>query len=126
MGGLFIISHGTCKYLVPKIMVNENNLRSNELLYLVLVPVKALYPVATSPNQFDYISYIYLLAPVSLAIINPIGFTFMELNKNLSSKKMDMKQVRQSRAYIASFPRLPVLAGSTWGPTHLIKRELGD
>lgn len=58
-------------------------------------PVKALYPVATSPSQFDYISYIYLLAPVSLAIINPIGFTFMELNKNLSSKKMDMKQVRQ-------------------------------
>lgn len=55
--------------------------------------VKALYPVATSPDQFDYISYIYLLAPVSLAIINPIGFTFMELNKNISTKKMDMKQI---------------------------------
>jgi hypothetical protein len=55
--------------------------------------VKALYPEPTSSNQFDYVSYIYLLAPVSLAIINPIGFTFMELHKNFSKKKMDMKQV---------------------------------
>lgn len=48
-----------------------------------------------SSDQFDYVSYIYLLAPVSLAIINPIGFTFMEFQKQISSKKLQMKQVRE-------------------------------
>lgn len=43
---------------------------------------------------FDYASYIYLLAPVSLAIINPIGFVFMELQKQLSNRRLKMKQVR--------------------------------
>lgn len=56
--------------------------------------VQALYPAATVAGVFDYASYIYLLAPVSLAIINPIGFIFMEFQKQLSNKKLKMKQVR--------------------------------
>lgn len=29
----------------------------------------------------EYASYIYLLAPISLAILNPIGFVLMEISK---------------------------------------------
>lgn len=29
----------------------------------------------------DYPSYLYLVAPISLAILNPLGFVFMELEK---------------------------------------------
>jgi len=45
--------------------------------------VQALYGTSSSEG-FDYVSYIYLLAPVSLGIINPIGFTFMEFQKQFS------------------------------------------
>ena len=42
------------------------------------------YPIIValySKSQPDYPSYLYLLAPISLVILNPIGFLFMELGK---------------------------------------------
>ena len=57
-----------------------------------VLPVQALYGTSSSEG-FNYVSYIYLLAPVSLAIINPIGFTCMEFQKQLSSKTMSIRQV---------------------------------
>ena len=55
--------------------------------------VTALYGSSMSGSSFDYVSYIYLLAPVSLAIINPIGFCLMEYNKQASKRRLHMKQV---------------------------------
>ena len=42
------------------------------------------YPIIValySKSQPEYPSYLYLLAPISLVILNPIGFLFMELGK---------------------------------------------
>jgi hypothetical protein len=39
--------------------------------------VVALY----QKNHPDYASYLYLMAPISLVILNPIGFILMELSK---------------------------------------------
>lgn len=33
----------------------------------------------------DYASYLYLMAPISLVILNPLGFILMELSKHDSS-----------------------------------------
>ena len=60
---------------------------------LTRMVVTALYGSSMSGSSFDYVSYIYLLAPVSLAIINPIGFCLMEYNKQATKRKLQMKQV---------------------------------
>ncbi len=59
--------------------------------------VTAVYGNSTGMGDvFDYTSYIYLLAIVSLAIINPIGFVLMEYHKQSrdSDKKFSCYQVR--------------------------------
>ena len=61
--------------------------------FVVVVVVQALYGSSTSGEGFNYVSYIYLLAPVSLGIINPIGFAFMEFQKQISSKSLNVRQV---------------------------------
>lgn len=45
---------------------------------LLFLTVKALY----SDSMPDFLSYIYLLAPISIVLLNPIGFIFMEFNKH--------------------------------------------
>ena len=69
--------------------------------------VQALYGTSSSEG-FNYVSYIYLLAPVSLGIINPIGFTFMELQKQLSTRSMSWRQVRERGSWVQQ-------AGRGWG-----------
>ena len=77
--------------------------------------MQALYPTFkhTVSEVFDYTSYIYLLAPVSLAIINPVGFVFMEFQKQISSNQMKWKQVRcrviDSSSLVLHFCRLVVI-----------------
>jgi len=44
--------------------------------------VKAVY----SKSHPDYIHYIYLLAPISLVILNPIAFVLLEINEKLNKK----------------------------------------
>ena len=44
-------------------------------------------------GQFHYVSYIYLLAPISLAIINPIGFLLMEYQKQSTRRKVTMGEM---------------------------------
>lgn len=46
-------------------------------IYTYLFTVAALY-MKTHP---EYASYLYLMAPISLAILNPIAFVLMEINK---------------------------------------------
>ncbi len=56
----------------------------------------AVYGKSTEMGgMFDYTSYIYLLAIVSLAIINPIGFVLMEYSKQSrdSNKKLSCDRV---------------------------------
>ncbi|XP_019636195.1 PREDICTED: integral membrane protein GPR155-like [Branchiostoma belcheri] len=43
--------------------------------------VKAIY----GASRPELLSYIYLLAPISVAILNPLGFTLMEVQKNIDS-----------------------------------------
>jgi hypothetical protein len=52
----------------------------NNCCYIVFAVV-ALYQ-KTHP---DYASYLYLMAPISLVILNPVGFILMELSKCSSS-----------------------------------------
>ncbi len=63
---------------------------------LHIYTVTAVYGESTGMgDMFDYTSYIYLLAIVSLAMINPIGFVLMEYNKQSrdSNKKMSCDRV---------------------------------
>ena len=53
-------------------------------LLLFPLSVTALYGNQNSDSslgQFNYASYIYLLAPISLGIVNPMGFFMMEYQK---------------------------------------------
>ena len=45
--------------------------------------IKALYEVS-HPN---YLHYIYLIAPISLCFLNPIGFFMLELNEKLNNER---------------------------------------
>lgn len=47
----------------------------------MLITVNALY----SKSHPDYANYLYLVAPISLVFLNPIGFTLMELGSLKSS-----------------------------------------
>lgn len=44
---------------------------------IILISVSALYQ-NTHP---EYALYLYLMAPISLAVLNPIAFVLMEINK---------------------------------------------
>jgi len=35
----------------------------------------------------EYASYLYLMAPISLAILNPIGLVLMEISKIIKNKE---------------------------------------
>lgn len=48
------------------------------LFYLFLLIVEALY----RDSMPTFLSYIYLLAPISVVLLNPIGFILMEYNKH--------------------------------------------
>lgn len=51
--------------------------------------VSAIY----SETHPDYIHYIYLLAPISLCILNPIAFILLEINEKLyQQKKVQLKE----------------------------------
>ena len=63
-------------------------------LSLTTFAVKALYG-STGSGTFDYVSYIYILAPISLVIINPIGFVLMEYSKQTSTSRFTCKKVSQ-------------------------------
>ncbi|XP_078572061.1 lysosomal cholesterol signaling protein-like isoform X2 [Branchiostoma floridae x Branchiostoma japonicum] len=45
--------------------------------------VKAIY----SSSRPEFLSYIYLLAPISVAILNPLGFILMEVQRNIDSRE---------------------------------------
>lgn len=56
--------------------------------------VVALYGHASNAlGNFNYTSYIYLLAPVSLVMINPIGFFMMEYHKQSSRTSLSCRHI---------------------------------
>lgn len=55
-------------------------------MYCSFVIVEALYK-DTHP---DYASYLYLMAPISLAILNPISFVLMEIGKRQAIANSDL------------------------------------
>lgn len=57
---------------------NGKTITSVELKHENLVPVSALYK-NTHP---EFVTYLYLLAPISLTILNPLGFVMMEIGKH--------------------------------------------
>ncbi|CAI8038773.1 Integral membrane protein GPR155, partial [Geodia barretti] len=55
--------------------------------------VQALYGPVSEGDQFNYASYMYLLAPISLVIINPVGFLMMEYWKQSHKKPISFRYV---------------------------------
>ncbi|KAJ8314204.1 hypothetical protein KUTeg_008765 [Tegillarca granosa] len=53
----------------------------NSTCYTVLFSVQALY----EKSHPEYLSYIYLIAPISLLFLNPIGFSLLEVQKRKNS-----------------------------------------
>ncbi len=47
--------------------------------------VQAIY----QKNHPEYIQYIYLIAPISLLFLNPIGFFLLELNEQWNNAKIE-------------------------------------
>jgi predicted permease len=45
------------------------------------------YPIIRSLYSTDYLEYVYLIAPISLCILNPIGFLMLEIDHSLKSNK---------------------------------------
>ena len=54
------------------------------------------------PNGFDYVNYIYLLAPMSVIVLIPIGFVLMETGKQIAQSKADSsrKKKREGKRHI--------------------------
>jgi len=69
------------------------------------------YPIIVAlygKTQPDYPSYLYLLAPISLVILNPIGFLFMELGKRKEeSPRIEMIGPAAPNCEHFSSPSLP-------------------
>ena len=59
-------------------------------MQIIFCVVNALYGDSVGPDGFYYQSYIYLIAPIQVALLNPIGFFCMEYSlqkaKNARSK----------------------------------------
>lgn len=55
----------------------------NSFFFLFFIAVKAMYQ-DTHP---EYINYLYLMIPISLVILNPIGFVLLEIQKQRSNAK---------------------------------------
>ena len=54
------------------------------------VSVKALY----EKSHPEYLQYIYLVAPISLVLLNPIGFTMLEINKHKQDSTHPTRKVK--------------------------------
>lgn len=59
--------------------------------------VLALY----SKTHPDYPAYLYLMAPISLAILNPIAFVLMELGKRQELTATEVKPKRSESEEVA-------------------------
>ena len=52
----------------------------------ILSPFELTVQAIYSKSHPEYIKYIYLVAPISLAILNPIGFIMMEFQRTINSR----------------------------------------
>ena len=69
-------------------------------VFFLFLLVEALYS-RDDPSGFNFSSYLYLFAPISLAIINPIGFFMLEYTKQSTRSRLTCK-------------RIPVILGKTF------------
>jgi predicted permease len=65
------------------------------------------YPIIQSLYSADYLEYVYLIAPISLCILNPIGFLMLEIDHNLK-----LNNGKYSKLYLA----LKILFGTIKNP----------
>jgi predicted permease len=61
--------------------------------------IKALYQVSNP----DYLHYIYLISPISLCFLNPIGFFMLEINEKLTNERT------------RNFKAINLIASVLWG-----------
>jgi predicted permease len=47
------------------------------------------------PNGFNYISYMYLVAPIALLLLNPIGFVLIELGNRIEEYKTNKSEEKK-------------------------------
>ncbi|XP_065897490.1 lysosomal cholesterol signaling protein-like isoform X2 [Dysidea avara] len=55
--------------------------------------LSALYGNSVGPGGFHYLSYIYLIAPIQVGLLNPIGFFCMEYALQKSKKKRTQSSI---------------------------------
>lgn len=80
--------------------MHSNNFFSVEALYNKIHP--------------EYASYLYLMAPISLIILNPIGYVLLEISKRYKQKDDDDDELRS---------QAPVCAGASNQPTNRFLSE---
>ena len=76
-------------YVAKSTMMFSSNPCANQLF----PTVQALYGPVSERGHFNYASYMYLLAPISLVIINPVGFLMMEYWKQSHKKRVTFRYV---------------------------------
>ena len=52
------------------------------------------------PGRFDYISYMYLVAPIALLLLNPIGFVLIELGNQLEEYRVNKSEEKKIFIFI--------------------------
>ena len=52
------------------------------------------------PGGFDYISYMYLVAPIALLLLNPIGFVLIEIGNQLEEYRVNKSEEKKIIIFI--------------------------
>lgn len=63
-------------------MLNKATIFLHLIVFSFSFPVQALY----KSSHPEYLDYIYLIAPISVMFLNPIGFAMLEIQKRRSSQ----------------------------------------
>lgn len=59
----------------------------------------------------EYASYLYLMAPISLALLNPIGLVLMEISKIIQTKAEAVSNIHVGQ-FSYKFVKTPINAGT--------------
>lgn len=91
------------------------------MLTSVTLSVKAIYD-KTHP---EYALYLYLMAPISLAILNPVAFVLMEINKQKENTQTQaMSELQSGNDYCKLKLLRQIVKGIAFNPV-LVMTVLG-
>uniref|UniRef100_A0A1Q3FIN3 Putative membrane transport protein n=1 Tax=Culex tarsalis TaxID=7177 RepID=A0A1Q3FIN3_CULTA len=85
------------------------------------------FPIVTalySKIHPEYASYIYLLAPISLAILNPIGYVLCEISKIKAKAAAENEPVESANSRRSSIPPCSQMADSANSNRKLLKGKV--